>query len=133
VPIPGWVARFNRRVTNPVLRPLAGRLPFFGIVIHRGRNSGREYRTPVNVFPNRDQWMIALTYGPNTDWVENVLAAGGCRLGHRGRTVDLAEPRIVPVDQDGGAIPGWVRTVLRGMGVDQGMLLTTRPRDATRS
>jgi deazaflavin-dependent oxidoreductase (nitroreductase family) len=133
VPIPGWVARFNRRVANPILRPLAGRLPAFGILIHRGRISGREYRTPVNVFPNGNEWVIALTYGPDTDWVENVLAAGACRLIHRGRHVDLAVPRIVPIDQVGGAIPVWVKTVLRALRVDRGMLLTTRRRDATRS
>jgi deazaflavin-dependent oxidoreductase (nitroreductase family) len=133
VPIPGWVARFNRRVANPILGPLAERLPSFGIVIHRGRVSGRQYRTPVNVFRQGSQYVIALTYGSHTDWVENVLAAGGCRLVHRRRPVDLADPRIVALGRHGEAIPGWVQGVLRTLNVDQGMVLTTRPRDATRS
>jgi deazaflavin-dependent oxidoreductase (nitroreductase family) len=133
VPIPAWVARFNRRVTNPVLRPLAVRLPSFGIVIHRGRISGRQYRTPVNVFRRGGEWVIALTYGPRTDWVENVLAAGGCRLIHRRRRVELSDPRIVALEEARTSIPGWVRTVLRALGVDQGLMLTTRPRDAIRS
>ena len=53
--IPKRVARFNRMVTNRISDPLAGRLPGFGIVVHRGRRSGRPYRTPINV--------IATVYG----------------------------------------------------------------------
>lgn len=41
--------RVATRFIDPVLRPLAGRLPVFGIIQHRGRSSGRLYRTPVNV------------------------------------------------------------------------------------
>src|SRR5919106_5541806 len=95
MPLPAWLGRFNRRVTNPLLRPAASRLPLFGVVVHRGRRSGRTYRTPVNVFPSGDLLVIALTYGPNVEWVKNVLAAGGCRLIHRGRSADLVRPRIL--------------------------------------
>jgi len=49
-----------------------------GLVVHRGRRSGRVYDTPVLVFPADDGYVIALTYGPDTDWIRNVLAAGGC-------------------------------------------------------
>jgi hypothetical protein len=38
---------------------------------------------------------IALTYGADSDWVKNVLAAGGCRLHARGRHLDLAAPHLV--------------------------------------
>ncbi len=55
------IAHFNRRFTNPVLQPLAARLPGFGVVVHTGRKSGREYRTPVNVFREPDGYVIALT------------------------------------------------------------------------
>ena len=37
------VAAFNNRVTNRITGPVAGHLPGFGIVIHTGRKSGREY------------------------------------------------------------------------------------------
>jgi hypothetical protein len=39
------VATFNRQVTNRVTGPFAHRLPGFGVVVHVGRKSGREYRT----------------------------------------------------------------------------------------
>ena len=36
MPLPKGLARFNLRVTNRVLGPVAARLPGFGIVIHVG-------------------------------------------------------------------------------------------------
>ncbi|WP_188940549.1 nitroreductase family deazaflavin-dependent oxidoreductase [Nakamurella endophytica] len=95
MPIPRAVARFNRRFLNPVARHLAPHLPTFGVVVHRGRRSGREFRTPVNVFPSAGGgYRVALTYGPDADWVRNVLAAGGCELVTRGRTVRLVRPEL---------------------------------------
>jgi deazaflavin-dependent oxidoreductase (nitroreductase family) len=65
------VARFNHRVTNRVTRPLARWLPGFGVVEHAGRRSRRHYRTPVNVFRAGTSYVIALTYGVESDWVQN--------------------------------------------------------------
>jgi deazaflavin-dependent oxidoreductase (nitroreductase family) len=125
VTLPGWLARFNRRVTNPALRPLAGRLPAFGIVLHRGRRTGRVYRTPVNAFPHGDGFLIALTYGHQVDWLKNVIAEGGCRLIHRGRGVDVIDPRVLPLHEDTGSIPGWIRRILGTLGVSE--VLELRP------
>ncbi len=96
MPLPRAVARFDRGVTNRVLRPAARYLPGFDVVVHRSRKTGRLYRTPVNVFPRPGGFFIALTYGPDSDWVRNVLAAGGCRLETRGRTLHLTRPRLGP-------------------------------------
>jgi deazaflavin-dependent oxidoreductase (nitroreductase family) len=89
------IARFNKRITNRLTLPLAPRLPGFGIVVHRGRHSGRKYETPVNVFRRLDGFTFALTYGAQADWVQNVLAAGGCELITRGRRYQLTAPKIV--------------------------------------
>lgn len=104
-------------MTNPAFWPTATRLPYFGVVLHRGRVSGRNYRTPVNTFPYGDSFLIALTYGRDVDWVKNVIAAGGCRLIHRRRAADLVGPRVLPLRQAPGAIPGWIRGILRVLGV----------------
>jgi deazaflavin-dependent oxidoreductase (nitroreductase family) len=89
------VARFNRAVTNRITRPFAGWAPGFGLVIHRGRTSGRLYRTPVNLFREADGFSIALTYGPRSEWVQNVLAGGGCVVETRGRRYRCSNPAIV--------------------------------------
>lgn len=39
--------------------------------------------------------MIALTYGADSQWVRNVLAAGGCEIETRGRRIRLVEPEII--------------------------------------
>lgn len=56
--------------------------------------SGRRYMTPVNVFAAEDGYVFALTYGPDTDWVKNVVAASGCELHTRRRTIQLVSPRL---------------------------------------
>ena len=116
MPLPRSVARFNKVVTNPVARVVAGRLPGFGIITHVGRRSGREYQTPVNVFRRSDAFVVALTYGGG-DWVENVLASGEAQLRTRGRTLDLDRPRIV-TDPARMCVPTPIRAILGLLQVD---------------
>jgi deazaflavin-dependent oxidoreductase (nitroreductase family) len=118
VPIPKSVASFNKRVTNRVTRPFAGRLPGFAVVHHVGRVSGRAYRTPVNAFRQADGFVFALTYGADSDWVKNVEAAKACAIETRGRTLQLVEPRQFR-DPSRRAVPRVVRTILRLIHVDE--------------
>src|SRR5947199_3988378 len=90
-----WLAAFNLAVTNRISSRFAPRLPGFGIVTHVGRKSGRVYRTPVNVFRAPNGFLIALTYGRESEWVRNVLAAGGCELETRGVRCQLSAPTIM--------------------------------------
>jgi deazaflavin-dependent oxidoreductase (nitroreductase family) len=94
MPIPRVVGRWNRVGLNRITRHIAPWMPGFGVVVHRGRRSGRRYLTPVNVFASEDGYVFALTYGPDTDWVKNVLAADRCELRTRGRTIQLVSPRL---------------------------------------
>jgi deazaflavin-dependent oxidoreductase (nitroreductase family) len=125
VPFPKRLARFNRVVTNRITYPIARTLPGFGVVLHTGRRSGRSYRTPVSAFRTPAGYVIALTYGPDSDWTRNVLAAGGCDLRTRGRTVGLTDPRLVHTRQH-AAPPAPVRAVLRRIGVQDYLELTRR-------
>jgi deazaflavin-dependent oxidoreductase (nitroreductase family) len=74
------LATFHRAVTNQILSPFASRLPGFAIVTNVGRRSGQVYRTPVNVFRQPEGFLVALTYGKESGWVKNVLAARGCEI-----------------------------------------------------
>ncbi len=118
MPLSRRIARFNRRVTNPIARRIAGRVPPFVIVSHRGRRSGKTYRTPVMAFREHDGgYVIALTYGPGTDWVRNVLAAEGCDLVRGGKTGRLTQPLLVDAADPPDELPVPVRWVLRGLNV----------------
>ncbi|MFF2108687.1 nitroreductase family deazaflavin-dependent oxidoreductase [Rhodococcus koreensis] len=116
--LPRSIARFNRVLTNRVSRRVATILPGFAVVEHRGRTSGRTYRTPVNVFVVDGRYRFALTYGAHSDWVRNVVAAGGCTIVTRRRTVHLTDPRIGTDGTHSWAPPG-VRTVLEAIAADQ--------------
>jgi deazaflavin-dependent oxidoreductase (nitroreductase family) len=105
------VAAFHRAITNRIARPFASRLPGFGVVTNTGRNSGKLYRTPVNVFREPGGLLIALTYGRDSGWVRNVLAAGRCQLETRRVTYQLSQPVIVN-DPTRRRFPLLVRVVL---------------------
>jgi deazaflavin-dependent oxidoreductase (nitroreductase family) len=117
MPLPRGLARFNLAVTNRFTTRFAGRLPGFGIVVHTGRRSGVQRRSPVNVFRDGERYVIALTYGADAQWVRNVIAAGGCELITRGRRVRLREPEIVH-DPSRGLVPRPVAAILAALDVD---------------
>ena len=73
-------------------------VPPWAVVLHRGRRSGRDYRTPVLAFRRGRTLIIALLYGEESDWLRN-LRAGPGRVVRLGRTTELVgEPRVVDTD-----------------------------------
>lgn len=122
--LPQWLAKFNRRVTNPVQRLWAGWLPGFGILEHTGRKSGTEYRTPLNVFSTDDGVAILLSYGPNRDWLKNIASSGEARLKRHGKTFAVADPHVVTKAQAATRVVGPARFVFPRIPFDSAVLLT---------
>jgi deazaflavin-dependent oxidoreductase (nitroreductase family) len=122
MPLPRSLARFNLRVTNPILGRMAWWMPGFAVLTHVGRRSGVSHRSPVNLFRNGDRYVIACTYGPDAQWVRNVVAAGGCQVRTRGHDVELTAPELVH-DADRALVPAPVRAVLGVVGVDDFVVL----------
>lgn len=116
MPFSPRMARLNKAGLNRLTRRIAPRMRMLGVVQHRGRRSGRTFQTPVNVFPQPGGLVIALTYGTDTDWVRNVLGAGGCTVLTRGRAFDLVNPQIYHDGLRQGIRPLEAR-VLRLLGV----------------
>jgi hypothetical protein len=86
------LAQFNRLAFNRVMRTFAGRRGSpVAVVEHRGRRSGRQYRTPV------------LAFG----------AAGGCTLKRGGRRVELTAPRLLDAAAGRTLLPPPMRPALR--------------------
>jgi deazaflavin-dependent oxidoreductase (nitroreductase family) len=127
MPIPHRMRQVNRAALNKVTRPLFRWLPGMGVVVHRGRRSGRQYQTPVNVFPRPGgRYVVALTYGPDTDWCKNVLAAGGCELLSGGRIIELTSPRLFH-DENRREIRVVERAILGLLGVNDFLELRAAP------
>ena len=118
MPIPRSVARFNRRVTNPLQRHWADRLPGFGLLEHTGRTSGRTYSTPLNVVRTSSGFTIVVAYGEHSDWLRNVLAADGADLTDRGKRYVLTEPRLVRGDAAAALLPRFARAYSHAVGTE---------------
>ena len=112
MPTPRWIAHANKIGLNRVTKFIAPWAPGWAVVIHRGRRSGRIFRTPLWAFRRRNGFVIALTYGRNTDWVRNVLAADGCEIQSRRRRCEVGNPRIYR-DENASEMPALIRFVLR--------------------
>ena len=92
------LARFNKRVTNRVQGVYAWLVPPWAVILHRGRRSGRQYRTPLFAFRRDRTLIIALLYGRRSDWLRN-LRHGGGHVIRAGRTLTLAPPEIVDTSE----------------------------------
>ena len=114
MPAPRWVARANKKGLNRLTKFIAPWAPGWAVVIHRGRKSGRTFRTPLWAFRRRGGYVIALTYGSSADWVRNVLAAGGCELESRRRHYQLGAPRLYR-DENASDMPGMEWAFIRFM------------------
>jgi deazaflavin-dependent oxidoreductase (nitroreductase family) len=112
MPAPRWVARANKIGLNQLTRFIAPWAPGWAVVIHHGRKSGRTFRTPLWAFRRPHGYVIALTYGPQADWVRNVLAAGGCELEAGRHRYQLTNPKVYR-DETAADMPAPIRFVLR--------------------
>ena len=66
-----------------------------GLVEHVGRVSGIVRLTPVHPVATADGYRIVVPLGVASQWAQNVLAAGHCRLEIGGVVHHLDEPRLV--------------------------------------
>ena len=105
---PAWLDRWQMKYMNPVVRRVARFLPTFAVVKHRGRKSGTPFETVVNAYRKGNVLAVLLGHG-NTDWVQNVLAAGEADLKIHRREVHITNPRVLPPGSDGAGLPFFAR------------------------
>ena len=121
------VIRAVARVVNPLVLRIAGRrhMPILGIVHHRGRKSGRMYATPLGVRPAPGGgYVMPLTFSEASHWYQNIVAAGGCVITHRGADHAVTAPIVVDRATAAPAYPRYERVALRLIGVNEFVLLT---------
>jgi len=109
------------------MRLVAGRLPPFAIVSHRGRVTGRDYATPVWAFGTQDGLVVALLYGANSDWVTNVLVAGRAEVKRLGAAREYAQPRLVGREEGLRLIPAVARVPVRVVRTHDFVRVTASP------
>lgn len=125
-PAPLFALPFTRRLirltaglANPYLQRLVrlGWIPFFGIVVHRGRRSGKTYVTPVGTGMTGGYFMIPLTFGAHSNWYQNVVEAGQCTILWKGREYEAARPVVVDAGSARAAYPWPLWVLLRSLGI----------------
>ena len=116
---------FNKRVTNRFIEPLVGKLPGFARVHHIGRATNTSYVTPLLAFERHDSYLIALTYGPDVDWLKNVQAGPASLETRSEGQRQVVTTLVLNLDRVGDAFPLAVRFVLRLLRVDTVAQITT--------
>ncbi len=104
-------------VVNPFLvrRGIAGAgTSEIGTLEHIGRRSGVRRLTPVHPVTTGDGFRFVVPLGLRSEWAQNVLAAGHCRLQLRDVVYELDEPVFLPAGlTDGiGSMPRLVGGLL---------------------
>jgi len=100
MPVPRWMAHVNKRVFNP--REIRkGERP---VLTHVGRSSGTTYQTPLDAHAVDGGYIFIVNYGPNSDWVQNILAAGTASLKVEGQQLELTNPRLIAKDEAWGQL-----------------------------
>ncbi len=101
MPVPMWVAEVNKRVFNK-LELKRGVRPVLG---HTGRASGTRYRTPLDAHAVDGGFIFICMYGSDSDWVQNVLAAGTATLEAHDETHVLTNPRLITKEEAWQQLP----------------------------
>jgi deazaflavin-dependent oxidoreductase (nitroreductase family) len=93
------------------------------VLVHRGRRSGRVFKTPVEILvedPERDELVVAPMWGRDSDWYRNVVAGGLIEVHVRGeeqqvewRELDDASERRAAMDAYREAHPMYSRIIVR--------------------
>ena len=123
MPIPKGIAVFNKYVTNRITLPIARWIPTLAIVNHKGRISGRNYRTPIKAFEFEDGFLFALTYGLDVDWVKNLVAYDSGTLKYKGEKIGIHNIRHTSYDDMREAFPLWFRISLNIISVEHCLIV----------
>jgi deazaflavin-dependent oxidoreductase (nitroreductase family) len=101
---PRALARYTRGTVNRMTLHLAGHAAFADLE-HTGRKSGTVRHTPVRAFRAGDMVIIGLNFGRQSDWYQNIKAAGTCRIRLASEQLTLGAPTLVPTGQAAKDIP----------------------------
>jgi deazaflavin-dependent oxidoreductase (nitroreductase family) len=116
---------------GPIARPFAGTrwFPYYAILRHTGRTSGKAYSTPVVARPTPDSFLIPLPFGDATQWARNLFAAGGGMLRYAGREYKIVDPQVVGREVGEAHLPRPIAFVAGRLGLRQYVLVRRATQD----
>ena len=117
------------RAFNPIGRALAGHRWFtlYGLLVHRGRTSGREYRTPLVIRPVDGGFVIPMPFGESTQWAKNLFSAGRGQIVWNGRTYEVDGPEVIDQATASPSFSGSQRAAVERIGLGSFMRVRIAP------
>lgn len=120
-----YVRHFNKHILNRIVLWLAYKgIGPYSVVTHRGRRSGRIYKTPVLASHVEDQIYIPLPYGDQVDWLRNVIAQSGCMVFCKGEETTALDPEVIEAEVALSSLPEGRRNLLDRPEVEKFLRLT---------
>jgi hypothetical protein len=117
MPFPRAREAMNRSI-NPLLLRLGfigGHNSHLGTIEHVGRVSGIRRLSPIYPHLEGDTVLIPVPLREQSQWAQNVLAAGQCRLQVRETLYDLDQPVLIPAREVAHLSP-MIRSILGRFG-----------------
>jgi len=109
---PRMGTRFTNEVVNPFLvdRGISGAgRSELGTLEHVGRRTGTRHLTPIHPVSTEYGFRISVPLGPKSEWAQNVVAAGHCRMQLHDTVYELDEPVLLAASELPDAMPGtWI-------------------------
>jgi deazaflavin-dependent oxidoreductase (nitroreductase family) len=123
------VVRFAAGLINPLTLLVAGRrwMPIVGVLVHRGRTSGRMYSTPLGMRHLGDSFVMPLTFSESAAWYRNIRAAGWAVVRYMGREYTLVSPEVIDYAAAAPAFPRYELLQFRLLGINEYLRMRQAP------
>ena len=98
---------------------LAPHVPFYVVLEHYGRRSGRVFHTPLAGIRVDSGFLLPLAFGEKAHWVLNLRHNGSGVVEWRGQRTAVSDPEVITWDEGKSSIPWMQRRLAPVFGVKQ--------------
>jgi len=118
---------FTPHLNRYVTRIAGGRyVPFWSLIRHQGRRSGRTYATPVTASRVPGGFAVPMAFGEEADWYRNIVAGGSAAIRWRGTEHHVGDAVALDPDSAMFGFPGWQKRLFRALGIRRFVFLRER-------
>lgn len=123
------IVRVAARFINPLSLLIAGRrwMPVLGVFMHRGRKTGRLYKTPLGMRPLGDGFVMPLTFSEDAGWYRNTRSSGSAVVRYLGREYTLVDPQVVDYTIAAPGFPRYELLQFRLLGINEYLRMRRAP------
>lgn len=102
-------------------------MPVLGVFMHRGRKTGRLYKTPLGMRPLGDGFVMPLTFSEDAAWYRNTRASGSAVVRYLGREYALVDPQVIDYTTAAPGFPRYELLQFRLVGINEYLRMRRAP------